>query len=109
MDFVQDSDWSHFVAIREKAYERYCSQALSEIVNCAFDSSRSSPDRYQAVYEKMHAFDRGLLSTFENTNRARMVMQLVVIHSLQLVDEDDLNGFSIGVRERVMSLVAIST
>ncbi len=96
---IKESDWKVFRELRETALDRFCWRALDEIQRVSADSTRSTHQRYLAVYELIRRRDRELAATFDDPRRSTAFLQLLSIQSQGLLTEEEMGRFSQEIRE----------
>jgi hypothetical protein len=96
-----EADWRVFRRVREAALERYCDHILSEVVRVSSDSSKSSHERYLAIWGLLEKHDKQLSNAFNNPKRSQAFEQLVTMRSLGLLDDRELRQFSPGTRDLI--------
>lgn len=101
------SDWKHFKVVRERALERLCQRALDELVRIASDSSATHHERYLEVYDKIKKYDKQIARGFNEFSRSRMLGQIVYARSLDLIDDDDMAGFTQEMQDDVAAFLRL--
>ena len=104
---ILESDWKLFRRLHPVALERFCQRVLSEISRLVANESKTSHERYLAVYKLIKKRDREVADAFNDLRRSTALRQLVAIQAHQLLSEDELAGFSPEARQMVRSLLEI--
>ncbi|MCF8168254.1 MAG: hypothetical protein K9K38_02240 [Rhodoferax sp.] len=91
---ITESDWKRFRKVYDVALERFCKQILAEIDTVSADGSKSFHQRYLGIFKIIERRDRELVNVFDSPRRSTAVMQIVALHGLGLLTEDELHGFS---------------
>ncbi len=99
-----EADWRVFRELRDAALERFCRRVLENLDRFRQDDSRFYHERYIALYRWLQDRDDEIAGAFNDPRRSRMLQQLAVIVSLDLLDPDELARFSMATRETVESL-----
>ena len=105
---VKKSDWKHFKALREIALDRICDRTLGELQEIASRQAESNHERYLAVFRLIQDRDEQIASAFNDLSRSRMIRHLTVMVSLDLVDELELEKFTLDVREQIKTWLDLS-
>jgi hypothetical protein len=84
---MKESDWQKFKVIKEKAIERFCTQALNEFEETISNTGESAHDRYLQLYKLVRNRDKEMALIFDGHSRSKAPIQLMVIRSHGLTDE----------------------
>jgi hypothetical protein len=98
---ISEPDWKLFRQLQGIALDRFCQRVLAEIERLASDTSKTSHERYLAIYERIHQRDRELADAFNNPRRSTAWVQLACIQSHELLSEEEMSRFSTETREVV--------
>lgn len=101
---ISESDWKQFSKLRLVALERFCQRVLSEIAEITSDASRSSHDRYGAVYTLIEKRDKQLAKAFDDPRRSAAFFQLANICRLGLISDEEIAIFGSETREALRML-----
>ncbi len=96
---MKESDWKIFKQIKQKAIETFCRQALDEFEEVINDSTEHVHDRYLQLYELIQNRDKQMQLLFDDHSRSKAPMQLLMLRSQGLVDEELLGKLSEELRE----------
>jgi hypothetical protein len=91
---IKESDWKILRQLKSEALERFCKRVLSEIESINSDSTKSSHQKYLAIYELMQRRDKELALTFDGLRRSTALIQLAAMKSRNLLSEDEFSQFS---------------
>ena len=91
---MKESDWKIFKQIKQKAFETFCRQALDEFEEVINDSTEHVHDRYLQLYELIQNRDKQMQLLFDDHSRSKAPMQLLMLRSHGLVDEELLGKLS---------------
>ena len=91
---ILESDWKLFRKLHPIALDRFCQRVLVDVNRIAADVSKSSHERYLAVFRLMNKRDREVAIAFNDMRRSTAVRQLAAIQSHNLLTEEELAGFS---------------
>jgi hypothetical protein len=103
-DSVPESDWKAFREIRELALQRFCERVLEELVALTQDRSRSTHERYLAVFRLIQERDEQLADAFNDPARSRMLLQLANICALGVLSSSELERLTRETRSILESL-----
>jgi hypothetical protein len=84
---INESDWRIFRNLHAIALERFCQRVLSDINQISADATRTSHQRYLAIYKLIERRDRELAEAFNDLRRATALRQLAWIQSYKLLTE----------------------
>jgi hypothetical protein len=101
---IPESDWRTFRELQALALERFCQRVLDDIARISADSTRTSHERYLEIYRLTQERDMDLAHAFEAPRRSQMILQLVVIHSMGLLEPEELLRFTGATQETILSL-----
>ncbi len=104
---IHENDWKVFRQLRPVALERFCQRALSEIAQVASDTSKTSHDRYLAIYKLVQSRDDELADAFNDFRRSTAALQLAHILSHELLTDEEMTQFSPEIRDLVQLLLRI--
>ncbi|RLT89653.1 hypothetical protein [Ketobacter sp. GenoA1] len=96
---ISESDWKKFKKIREKALDKFCSLALEDIQEALNKKDADAHSRYLYVYKIVENNDKRLSLIFDDYRRSKARIQLALMVSSDLVDEQDLNVLSDDLQE----------
>ena len=91
---ISESDWKKFRPLRDKALERYCELALSEIEAASADDTLSNHEKYLEIYSLVIHRDKELELIFDGYSRSKALTQLALIQSRNLLELKDFECFS---------------
>lgn len=84
---MQESDWKKFKAIKEKAIERFCGQALKEFGEVIANTEEHVHNRYLLLYKLVQNRDKQMALIFDDHSRSKAPLQLTAIRANGLADE----------------------
>lgn len=91
---ITESDWKKFKKIKDKALDKFCAAALSDFDNVISGKGASNYDRYISIYKGVQKHDKKLAQLFDGLSRSKAYLQLMLMRSEGLVEEDDLLNLS---------------
>lgn len=103
-----EADWKVLRKVREVALERFCAQILDEIKSASSDATKSFHERYLSVWRLLQERDKQLGDAFNNPRRSQAFGQLVVMCSLGILEEQELQKFSPATRDLIRVLMGSS-
>jgi hypothetical protein len=98
---IKESDWKVFRRLRELALERYCRRVLGEVRRLVEKEGGNSHERYRKLWELLRARDETLGRAFDDPRRSQALIQLLNIMNDELLTDDELNQFSIELRDHL--------
>ncbi|WP_119394669.1 hypothetical protein [Salinibius halmophilus] len=91
---MKESDWKIFKQIKEKAIEKFCSQALKEFEEVITDEKEHVHNRYLLLYKLVENTDKKMALIFDDHSRSKAKIQLIAIRCEGLADEHLLSKLS---------------
>jgi len=91
---MKETDWKIFKQIKEKAIEKYCSNAFADFSEIINDKNGQVHDRYLRLYKLVQKRDKELGSIFNDHSRSKATMQLLLMRSAGLADYELLQKLS---------------
>jgi hypothetical protein len=91
---ISEPDWKVFRQLRPIALERFCQRVLDEIAGLAGDTTKTSHERYLAVFRLLERRDRELADAFNDMRRSTAYFLLGHIQSHDLLTEEEMARFS---------------
>lgn len=101
---IKESDWKLLSGLRTVALERFSERVLLEMTALASDKSRTSHERYKAVFKLMQDRDNHLAGAFDDMRRSTAFFKLAAIHHLRLLTEEEMEQFTPETREIIRML-----
>ena len=98
---ISESDWGIFRNLHAIALERFCQRVLSDINQISSDATRTSHQRYLAIYKLIERRDRELAEAFNDLRRSTALRQLAWIQSYKLLTEEEMAAFTAETRDVV--------
>jgi hypothetical protein len=105
---IPESDWKVLRELHKVALERFCRRVLAEIDRVSSDTARTFHDRYSKIYRLIKRRDRELALAFDDPSRSRAIQQLAAMHSLKLIEPEELLRFTFASREKVTFLSSLN-
>lgn len=103
-----ESDWKTLREVKAAALERFCQGVLSKCEAIWEDEEATAHDRYLRLFKFIRARDAELARAFDDHRRSTAFGKLIVMRSLGLVTDEEMEGFSQETRESVKSVVSMS-
>jgi hypothetical protein len=103
---ISEADWKVLRQLKPIALERFCQQVLDEIGSLASDTSKTTHERYLAVFKRIEKRDRELAEAFDGLRRSTALQQLACMQSHGLLTEEEMARFSPQTRGAVALLTA---
>jgi hypothetical protein len=101
---ILESDWKAFKKLREIALDRMYRRVLDECAEICTDESRSTRERYMALYASVQEHDKSIGNVFNQFSRSSASLSLFGMRSLELLDDSELEGLSEDMLERTEPL-----
>ncbi|HEV8132777.1 MAG TPA: peptide ABC transporter substrate-binding protein [Acidobacteriota bacterium] len=102
---ILESDWKLLRELRPLALGRFCDRVLVEVSRLAADASKSSHERYLALFELLYRRDKELGDAFNNPRRSTAVVQLAHIRFQELLTDEEFARFSPETRASIQVLL----
>lgn len=90
---IRESDWKLLSRLKPLALDRFCQRVLSQI-GVLTSESKSTHDRYLAIFALVEERDNELANCFNDLRRSNAFMRLAAMGSLGLVSDEEFAGFS---------------
>lgn len=91
---ITESDWKKFRPLREQALERFCGRVLDEVAQIGSDQSKSTHERYVAIYQLTRDRDKEIDQIFDSLRRSTAVMQICSLRLHGLLTDAEVRQFS---------------
>lgn len=91
---IPESDWKKFKLLRDKALARLCDRILAEVRSTIAEDTLSSHEKYLKIYSQFKVRDQELGQIFDGYSRSRMLSQLAMMQSYELLEPEELACFS---------------
>jgi hypothetical protein len=91
---IKESDWKIFKQLHAIALERYFMRALADVERGLGEKSKSNRDRFWDLHKQIEEHRETLQRTFDDYRRSTALMQLAIIHSLDVLKQEELTRFS---------------
>ncbi len=108
MRSVPEGDWKVFTKVHPVAMERFCERVLDEARNVLADASKSSHERYLALYQLMGRRDKDLAKAFDDYRRSTAFWQIAIMYNQRLLTEEEFMQFSPETCNSILALQNIS-
>ena len=91
---ISESDWKKFKKIKEKALENFCGEALCDYEEALLDKKATNHGKYLYLYQLVNNYDKKLANIFDGQSRSKAHLQLILMRSEGLVEDEDLQCLS---------------
>ena len=91
---IPESDWKKFKPLRDKALARLCGRILAEVAATLSENVLSSHEKYLKMYKQVRDSDKKMGQIFDGYSRSRMLAQLSMMQSYELIEPEELECFS---------------
>jgi len=100
---VPEQDWKVFRELREVALERLCERALGDAMAVIEKRDESHHKRFLELFDLLVDRNQDIARGFDAPRRSAMLAQLSFIHSLELLESDELARLSASTLEAIES------
>lgn len=101
---VPERDWKVFRELRELALERFCQRTLDDAMAVIDNPDNTYHERFRELFGLVVDRNKDVARGFDVLKRSTMITQLFFMHSLGLLEADELARFSVDTRETIESL-----
>jgi hypothetical protein len=98
---ISESDWKVIKQLHAVALDRFCQRVLSEVNEIAADTSRTSHQRYLALFETVQRRNKEMANVFDGLRRSTALLQIAALRSRGLLEDSEFMRFSAGTRALV--------
>jgi hypothetical protein len=109
MGQIKESDWKLLKQIAPVALERFCRRTLAEIDRITSDGTRNYHQRYLAIFAVIRDRDKEIEKAFNGLRRSTAILQLSIIYSYGLLDDEEFLRFSAETRAAISSFSKMTT
>ncbi len=99
---IPEADWRQFKQVHAALLERFCVRTLEELAGAIRSTEGTAHQRYLRLYELVQQRDKELDQTFSDFRRSSAVLQLAIMRGLGLLQNEDLDRFSLPTRQAVL-------
>jgi hypothetical protein len=96
-----ESDWKNFRSIVPELRERYLRAQNTELISTLQDESLTPTEKFWTASERMDEIGDILRACLDDHRRSTMIHALRRMYHHRMITDQDLNGFSEEVRERI--------
>lgn len=96
---IPESDWKMFKPLRDQALERLCDRIIAEVGSTMTEDVLSNHEKYLKIYSRIRERNKELARIFDGYSRSRMLSQLAMMQSYELLDPEELTCFSESTQE----------
>ena len=102
---MSEAEWKIFRELREVALDRFCERVLAEVGKLAADTRKPNHKRYLALFNLLKRRNEELGTAFDNPRRTNALVQLMYIHSLGLITDEEIARFKPATQESLKSVL----
>jgi hypothetical protein len=106
---IKESDWKLLKQMAPVAMERFCRRTLADIDRIASDGARNYHQRYLAIFAVMRDRDKEMARAFDDLRRSTALLQLSIIYSHGLLDDEEFLRFSAETRAAISFFSKMTT
>lgn len=100
-DRPHEADWKNFRKIVPGLQERYLRERNAELSAMLRDESLTPTNQFWTASDQIDEIGKILRLCFAGHSRSKMIHYLMIMYRYQMLTEEDLDGFSDEVRERL--------
>jgi hypothetical protein len=101
MNPLPEVDWQLLRRLHPMALDRFCRQALAEVVSVAQDQTRTAHDRFLAVARLIEERNGDVQGAFDDLRRLTGLVRLAHLRTLGLLTDEEFSGFSTQTQQAV--------
>ncbi len=101
MHDIRESDWMAFKPLRQQALERFCGRVLDEVARIGSDQTKSTHERYIAIYQLTRERDREIEQIFDTLRRSTAIVQIYLLRVHGLLTDEEVRQFSPEIVDKV--------
>lgn len=83
---ISESDWKVVKQLHAVALDRFCERVLSEVDAIAADASRTSHQRYLALFETVQRRNKEMANFFDDLRRSTALLQIAALRNRGLLE-----------------------
>jgi hypothetical protein len=102
-----EKDWKHLRVVHGAALERYCSRVIQQCREVLEDATLTEHERYLRLFRLLRERDGELAIAFDDMRRSRAIQILATMIRLDVVTTEELEQFSLRVRESALGVARI--
>ena len=91
---ISERDWKIFKELREIALQRLCEKILAEAKAEIEATTGSAHEKYLSLYKLIRTRDKDIAQTFNGLSRSSALLQIGIIHSMELLTPEEIYRFS---------------
>ena len=91
---IKESDWKKFKKLKEAALKRFCDRVLEDSNRIIEQEGGSSHSKYLSLYKAITEADRTLASVFDYHSRSKATIQLMMLRTEGLIQDNELEELS---------------
>jgi DNA-binding transcriptional ArsR family regulator len=91
---MEEWEWRKLRQLKDKALERLCGLALSDIGKVLSAPDRSNHERFLTLYRIIHERNDQVAEAFDGLRRSTAERQLAAMRRLGLVTDEEMAAFS---------------
>jgi hypothetical protein len=100
----KESDWKQFRKLVPGLRERYLEKVNQQVAALLADAERTPTERFWDVQERIEKEEGVLRACFDDHRRSKMIFAMAAMQSRGVLNDNDLEGFSEELRERMQVL-----
>lgn len=97
-----DHDWRAFTRLREQARERFAEHTLAHVLRITLDESAAASERQSRLNDLIAERRREQVALFDDFRRATASLRLHMMVQRGLIEEAELDVFTVAVRRSLM-------
>ena len=102
---MKESEWKKFKKLKALCLERFCDDVLNEATHICKSGDKTAHQRYGDLYKLIRDKDKELANAFDGLSRSKAFIQLMMMYSMGLVEEEQLDEFEDGTKNSIRDIV----
>lgn len=106
---MRESDWKLFRKHAPEWRERYLEKKNREIINTLTQDGKTPTELFWETRDMMEKESRTLVDCFDGHSRSKLYWFITLMYDRDVIDSDDLNGFSDDFRQELKRAIGDDT
>lgn len=104
MSNFPEPDWKHLKKIQAAALDRLCARLLRQLHQHCTSTDRTNYERFTEALATAKGGNNDITRAFTDLRRSTAFMRLLVMVSLGVISDEELEGFSAQTRAKIAEL-----
>lgn len=101
MNEIDEPDWKHLRELKSVALERLCARILQQVAPQCDLNGGTNHQRFLKAFSLIETGNADIARAFDDLRRSNALERLRMMISLKLISDEELQGFSSGLRKRL--------